>query len=421
MRLLLLVLILACTSTARAEPDAALLAAARAEQPLLLERLAKFCAIESGSHDTANLARMADVLEAELRQLGAEVERITPTDIDRMDDTPATPGAILKATLTGRGKRSLLLLAHMDTVYPASSLARQPYKVVGDRAYGLGILDDKQGLAMVLSTLKLLKARGFDDFARITVLFNGDEEISSPASRRLIMELGASHDAVFSFEGTGRDAISLATSGILAVNLDVRGRAAHAGSPPGAGVNALEELSHQILQTRKLFENDPGINLNWTLAHAGAVRNMIPPDASALADVRVSKPGDAERVQTKLRDAVLDQLLPEARITLRFENRRPPMAATPASRALAQRAVAIAAETGVKLAVQDQPLGGGTDAAFAAQNARGPVIESLGLRGAGAHGQQAEYILVSSIVPRLYLALRLAEDVLRHGETDGVR
>ncbi|XHS76629.1 glutamate carboxypeptidase [Burkholderiaceae bacterium UC74_6] len=427
MRLQFLVVILACTAAHAgpdAGPDAALLAAARAEQPLLLERLAKFCAIESGSHDAANLARMADALEEPLRQLGAEVERIAPTEIDRMEDTPATPGAAIKATFKGRGKRSVLLLAHMDTVYAAGNAARQPFAVIGDRAYGLGILDDKQGLALVLSTLKLLKDRGFDDYARITVLFNGDEEISSPASRRLIAELGATHDAVLSFEGAGRESISLATSGILAVHLDVRGRAAHAGAPAGAGVNALEELAHQILQTRKLFDGDEGLNLNWTLARAGEVRNMIPPEASALADVRLTRPGDAERVQTRLRDAVLDQLLPEARISLRFENRRPPMAATPASRALAARAVNIAAELGLKLSVQDQPLGGGTDAAFAALNARGPVIENLGLRGAGAHaaqGQQAEYILVSSIVPRLYLALRLVEDVLRHGDANGVR
>jgi len=424
MRLLPLVLSLACTcvcTCAGAEPDAALLAAARAEQPVLLERLAKFCAIESGSRDGSNLARMADALETPLRELGAEVERLAPADIDRMQDTPATPGAMLKATLKGSGKRSVLLLAHMDTVYPAGSAARQPFAVVGDRAYGLGILDDKQGLALVLSTLKLLKARGFDDFERITVLFNGDEEISSPASRRVIAELGATHDAVLSFEGTGGESISLATSGILAVHLEVRGRAAHAGAPAGAGVNALEELAHQILQTRKLFDGEEGLSLNWTLARAGAARNMIPPEASAIADVRLARPGDAERVQAKLRDAVLDQLLPEARVELRFEQRRPPMAATPASRALAQRAVDIAAELGLKLAVQDEPLGGGTDAAFAAQNARGPVIENLGLRGGGAHAQQAEYILLSSIAPRLYLALRLVEDVLRHGAAERVR
>ena len=410
MRLLLSTFLLTlCLHASAAEPDAALLAAARAEQQPLLDSLAEFCAIESNSKDIAGLRRMAKVLALRLSKLGAVVDWIDPVekDIYRMEDTPAEPGPIVRATFTGKGKRSVLLLAHMDTVYPAGSLARQPFAIRGDRAYGLGILDDKQGLAVILHTLAILRARGFDGYGRITVLFNGDEEISSPASRALITKLGSEHDAVLSFEGTGRDAISLATAGIAAVNLDVQGRAAHAAAVKGAGVNALDELAHQILQTRKLFANDEGISLAWTEAHAGEARNMLPSEAHAVADVRVRRTADYETVEERLRDQVAEQLLPESRMALRFERRRPPMEATKASRALAAQAVNIAKELGITLDVITEASGGGTDAAFAALEAKGPVIESLGLRGAGAHASQAEYIRLDSIAPRLYMAAKL--------------
>jgi glutamate carboxypeptidase len=409
MRLLLPTLLLTLSFHAAAEPDTALLAAARAEQQPLMDSLAEFCAIESNSRDLAGLRRMAKVLALRLSKLGGVVDWIDPNkdDVYRMEDTPEQPGPMVRATFTGKGTRSILLLAHMDTVYPAGSLARQPFAIRGDRAYGLGILDDKQGLAMVLHTLALLRARGFEDYGRITVLFNGDEEISSPASRALITKLGAEQDVVLSFEGTGRDAIALATGGIAAVHLDVQGRAAHAAAVKGAGVNALDELAHQILQTRKLFAADEGISLAWTEAHAGEARNMLPAEAHGMADVRVRRVADYENVEERLRDQVAEQLLPESRIALRFERRRPPMEATKASRALAAQAVRIAGDLGITLDVITEAEGGGTDAAFAALEAKGPVIESMGLRGAGAHGQQAEYIRLDSIAPRLYLAAKL--------------
>ncbi|MBV8501507.1 MAG: M20/M25/M40 family metallo-hydrolase [Paucibacter sp.] len=413
MRSFLLTVLLISSLHANAGPDEALLAAARAEQQPMLDSLAEFCAIETGSREPAGLQRLAQLLMKRLDQLGGEVELIAPTEVYRMEDTPEQPGAMVRATFRGNGTRSVLLLAHMDTVYPSGSLARQPFQLRGDRAYGLGILDDKQGLALVLHTLALLRARGFDDYARITVLFNGDEEISSPASRALITRLGAEHDAVLSFEGTGREAISLATSGIAAVHLDVRGRAAHAAAVKGAGVNALDELAHQILQTRRLFSNDDDISLAWTQARAGEARNMLPPTASADADVRVRRLADFERVEARLRSTMAEQLLPEARLEMRFERRRPPMEATLPSRMLGAAAVAIAAELGHRLELVTEPEGGGTDAAFAALQAKGPVLESLGLRGGGAHGSQTEYVRVDSIVPRLYMAAKLIQTASR--------
>ena len=113
--------------------------------------------------------------------------------------------------LKGKGGKNLLLLSHMDTVYLKGILAKAPFKVEGDRAYGPGIADDKGGNAVIVHTLKLLKDRGFKDFGTITVLFNTDEEKGSFGSRDLIQEEAAKADYVLSFEptGAGKEDLSL--------------------------------------------------------------------------------------------------------------------------------------------------------------------------------------------------------------------
>lgn len=405
--------LLALHANAWSAPDNTLLAAAQAEVKPMLGTMSQLVSIESGSREPEKLKQIADVLAARLKALGAEVEILPPDEPYRMEDTPDRIGSMVRATFRGKGSCSLLLIAHMDTVYPAGLLAQQPFSVRGDRAYGLGIADDKQGLALVLHALALLKARGFDGYGRITVLFNGDEEISSPGSRAMIARMGAEHDAAMSFEGAAirDDRLALATAGIASARLKVVGRAAHAGSAPGNGVNALYELAHQVLQMSDLSDVDNGVRVNWTMAKAGIVRNMVPPEASAEADIRVLHVRDYEAVERAMRERLQKQLLPEARVSLVFERRRPPMESTAVSEAFAAHAVAVYhQELGLELAVEDEANGGGTDAAFAALHAKGPVVERFGLQGAGAHSRDAEYILVSSIAPRLYLVARMIED-----------
>ena len=171
-----------------------------------------------------------------------------------MEDTPEKIGKVMRATFKGTGTKKIMLIAHMDTVYQIGMLSKQPFRVEGDKAYGLGIADDKQGIAVIAHTLALLKAMDFKEYGTLTVLINGDEEISSPGSRNLITRLGGEHDVVMSYEGSSvsEDKLSLATAGIASVTLNVTGKASHAGSAPELGVNALYELSHQILQMRDL-------------------------------------------------------------------------------------------------------------------------------------------------------------------------
>jgi glutamate carboxypeptidase len=320
---------------------------------------------------------------------------------------------MVRATFRGTGSKKILLIAHMDTVYPRGMLEKQPFRIDGDRAYGLGIADDKNGIAVILHTLAILKAMNFRDYSLITVLINADEEVSSAGSRALLTKLGAEHDVVFSCEGTlvSSDRLSLTTAGIGAVLLNITGRASHAGQAPELGRNALLELAHQMLQTRDLSDPSTGLKMNWTLGTGGTLRNIIPPVASAVADVRVLRVADYDAIERKVRERIKNQLIPDTKVEMTFERRRPPLEMTAGSQALGKRAQSIYAEIGQNLVIGEVAEGGGTDAAFAALQTKAPVLERFGLRGFGEHSNEAEYIEIDSIEPRLYLLTRLIMDV----------
>ncbi len=409
------------TATAtQAAPDARVAELAAQQKQPLLDSLSQLVGIESGSRDLEGLDKIANLVADKLRALGGQVELIEPgsaasPEVYRMEDTPEKIGKMVKATFKGTGTKKILLIAHMDTVYQVGMLNKQPFRVEGDKAYGLGIADDKQGVAVILHTLAVLKALDFKEYGTLTVLINGDEEISSPGSRALITRLGGEHDAVLSHEGASvaDDKLSLATAGIASVTLKVQGKASHAGSAPERGVNAFYEMAHQVLQMRDLSDPATGLKMNWTIAQSGTNRNVIPASATAGADVRVTKVADYDRIEKQVNERVKKQLIPEAKVQLNFERRRPPLESSPASLALAKHAQTVYAELGRQLGADDTVAGGGTDAAFAGLATRAPVVERFGLQGFGAHSADAEYVLVDSIQPRLYLVARMVMDIAR--------
>ena len=384
----------------------------RAERDPLIDTMRDLVSIESGSRDAGGLGAIADVIAARLRALGGAVELVEPSDVYRMDDTPEQIGKIVVGRFRGQGTRRILLLAHMDTVYQRGMLAAQPFRIDGDRAYGLGIADDKHGVAIILHALAVLRALNFSDYGLITVVINADEEVSSPGSRALLTRLGAEHDVVLSCEGAGDDdRLVLTTAGIGAVVLTVTGRASHAGAAPEQGRNALYELAHQVLQMRDLSEPATGRTLNWTVASAGTTRNVIPATAQATADVRVRRTADFTGIEQAVRERARTQLIAETTVSVAFERRRPPLEMTPAARRLGAHAQSIYEELGKRLRVSDVSSGGGTDAAFAALETQAPVIEGFGLQSFGAHSNEAEYVDLRSVEPRLYLLTRMVMDV----------
>ncbi len=388
--------------------DAALLAAAQRAQPAVIDSLKEMVLIESGSANAEGLARMADYTEKRLQALGARTERIA---------APRGFGGMVKGSFSGSGSRNILLMAHMDTVYPANTLASQGYKQDGNKLYGPGIADDKGGIAVILHTLQILRDAGWRDYASLTVLFNSDEEVGSVSSGETIATLAAAQDVVLSFEPSAAKSVAknetllLGAAGTATATLEVTGRAAHAGAAPEQGRNALLELSHQLLQTRDVAKAVPGAQLNWTVGKGGEVRNQIPERAVATGDVRLTAVGATARLLSALQDKVASsQLVPDTKVTVNIEEGRPPYVANDAARALARHAQTIYAELDGRMLLLVPGTGGATDAGFAGRLPKTVVLESFGLGGAGYHARD-EYIEIDSIVPRLYLATRLLMDI----------
>jgi glutamate carboxypeptidase len=331
-----------------------------------------------------------------------------------MHDTPPKIGRMVQATFKGGGTKKILLIAHMDTVYRRGMLVRQPFRVDAEKAYGLAISDDKQGVALVIHTIGVLNDVGFRDYGTLTVLFNGDEEISTPGARNLMSKLGAEHDVTLSFEATrvNSDKLSLATSGVGSALVSVKGKASHSGSSPEKGINAMVELAHQVLQLRDLSDPKTGLKMNWTNGRAGSgSHNVIPESADAHADVRVNIVSDFDRLEREVNARLPNQLVKDAKVSFVLERRRPPLQISPAAQVVARHAQAVYRELGRELVVDEQAEGGGTDAAFAALNTKNAVVERFGVQGYGGHTADDEYILLASIEPRMYLAARMVMDI----------
>ncbi|AND67879.1 hypothetical protein ATSB10_04250 [Dyella thiooxydans] len=401
-------------SAARAaDADARLRAAARAEQPAVIATLHDLVSIESGSTDRAGLDRIAGYLAQRLRRLGAQVDRM-----------PITLGGadMVRGVFRGKGRLRALLIAHMDTVYDHGILASEPYHRDGDVLYGPGIADDKGGVAVILHALALLRARGWNDFDRITVLFNPDEEVGSTGSGETVARLGAESDVVLSYEPSpsravaGDEGVLLSAAGTAEVTMSVQGRAAHAGAAPEQGRNALLELAYQLVQTRDVAAGVKGAQLNWTTASAGAARNQIPQTAEAGGDVRTTEPGAADQLRAALQARVrAGHLVPDTAVTVTLQPLRPMYEAGPRGRALADMARGIYAELDGRRLLMHPATNGGTDAGFAGRSGHAAVLEGLGLAGWGYHAKR-EYIEIDSIPPRLYLTARMLIELGRRAE-----
>ncbi|MES2990508.1 MAG: glutamate carboxypeptidase [Pseudomonadota bacterium] len=395
-------------TAARAAPDAKVMAAATAAQPAVVETLKSLVMIESGSNDVEGLAKLATLLDDRLKALGFKTER--------RKAMPGVGADIVLGTLTGSGKRRIVLQAHMDTVYEKGILQSQPYKQDGNKLYGPGIADDKGGIAVILHTLQILKDAGWTDYATLTVLFNPDEEIGSRGSGEFISATADQADVVLSFEPTAAKAVAkgesllLGAAGIAAVTLEVKGRAAHAGAAPDMGRNAILEISHQMLQTRDIAKDIPGATLNWTNVVSNKATNQIPELAVAKGDVRITVPGAEVKLNDALQSKIVSsRLVPDTVTTAKLEVGRPAFLAGASGRALAERAQAIYKEMDRDLGLVPM-TGGGTDAAFARRSGKATVVESFGLAGFGYHARD-EYIELDSIVPRLYLVTRLLTEI----------
>lgn len=399
----LLAVTLGISSTGFAQKDEALLSMAESRKAAFVADLEKLVNIDTGTGDTAGLTQVEAILTARLKALGAEVQAVP-------SEAPAV-GNILVGTLKGSGDRNAMLVVHYDTVFGPGEVAKRPFKVVGNKAYGPGVADAKPGLLLILNAVDMLKERGFKQYKTLTICFNADEEKSSLGSRALIKKLAADQDVVLSFEPPEQEQVIIATNGIAYVHLDVKGVSSHAGSAPEKGRNAAMEMAYQLLQLKDLGDPAKGTTVNWTVVQAGDRVNVIPAAASAKADMRLSVLSELERVQNDANRITQQKMIPETQVAVRVENRRPPFSKNPNTDALAKKAQAIYQDIGKTLTPVAMRFGTDAGYAYNPANPKQTVLEGLGIVGDKLHSVD-EWGDLDSVVPRLYLTVMLLESTL---------
>jgi glutamate carboxypeptidase len=308
---------------------------------------------------------------------------------------------------TGRGK-PVLLLGHLDTVYPLGTLATMPSRVASGRLWGPGTFDMKSGIALMLHAIEALRAWHQDVLPRpVTVLLVSDEEVGSDTSRRITENLARQSAAVLVLEPSQgpKGAVKTARKGIGEYVLKVTGKAAHSGLDFEKGQSAILELARQIVAIQKLIDLKRGLTLNVGTVQGGTRVNVIPAEASAVLDVRVARKQDAAGIDRKLRS--LKPFNRQCKLEISGGMNRPPMERTSSVAALYKKAAEIAKQMGWKL--EEAAVGGGSDGNFTAGLGI-PTLDGLGGVGEGAHATH-ESILISELPKRAALLAELIASV----------
>ena len=302
---------------------------------------------------------------------------------------------------SGGGPVSVLLLGHVDTVWPTGTTARWPFRLEGGRATGPGVFDMKAGLVQGIHALA-----GLDDLTGVALLVTTDEEVGSPTSRAVVESTARGARAALVLEPSAGGALKSARKGVSTYELVVHGRAAHAGLEPEKGANAGVELAGQLLRVLELADPRLGTTVTPTLLSAGTTSNTVPASGRLALDVRAAVPAEQDRVDRALRSLV--PAVPGTRLELLGGPNRPPLDPA-ASAELVLRARRVASELGLP-PLADVAVGGGSDGNLTA-GVGVPTLDGLGAVGDGAHAE-GEHVLVDAMPQRAALVGRLVQELL---------
>ena len=382
----------------------ALLQACERELPAVLGLSERLVNMDSGTDDLPGLRRKAEALKALFEEAGGSVRLL--------EAAPPKQGKWnVVASFAGKGRAKILVLTHYDTVFPAGEAAKRPFFCDGEKAFGPGVADMQTSLAMILRALPMLRGLEGCDWHTLTVFCNSDEESGSLGSREQIMTLARGHDIALNMELSGAegDLITVSGRGMANGTLRVRGRAAHSAAEPPAGVNAGLELSHQLLQLQGLSRPKLRTAVNATVGSFGSRPNVIPDRAEALLNIRVADAAEFDRVEKDIREIIKNRLFAESEVSFDMDVALMPYGNNPVTLALAEKVRDMArAELGMELGYRHAI--GGNDTSFSAQVC--PSLDGFGPGCVAMHSPE-EYLPVRTVAPRLYLLLRMVQEVCR--------
>ena len=358
----------------------------------MTEALAELVSCESPSSD-ADATRRCGELTASLvsAHLGAAPDRFELGGRTHLRWTWGTP--------------KVLVLGHIDTVWPMGTLARWPFSITDDVITGPGVFDMKAGVVQAIAALSSLPS-----LDGVSLLLTVDEELGSPTSADLVVDSARGCAATLVCEPSADGALKIARKGIALYQLAITGRAAHAGLEPEKGINAAVALAHAVLGIDSLGDAALGTTVTPTLATAGTTTNTVPARAEVSVDARAAEPDELLRLDAGLRAVLADvrSAVPGVEVELSGGVNRPPLDAA-SSADLFVLAQKVASRLGMP-ALQGVSVGGGSDGNFTA-GAGIPTLDGLGAVGSGAHAE-GEHVLLSQMEPRARLLAGLLEELL---------
>ncbi len=367
------------------------LSAFESDRPRLVSDLEALVRLESPSGDAGRVSQVAGWIRERLRERGVPAE---------LRPCPPRGDALLASF--GSPERGTLLLGHLDTVWPAGTLAERPWRVEAGRAYGPGVFDMKAGIVVGMAVLAAIARQSPP--CPVSLLLVPDEEVGSAASRELTVSLARRHGRVLVLEPSHDGAAKVARKGCGTFHLRFSGRAAHAGLAPEKGASALAEMARFVLLLGRLADPTSGTTLTATVARAGSATNVVPETAELAVDARAWSHEEAERATAAIRGyAPAD---PDVTVAVDGGFDRPPLEPSAASAALYEAARRLAAELGLELGAAR--VGGGSDGNFTAA-AGVPTLDGLGPRGDGAHARD-EHVVIDDLPLRAALIAALVSE-----------
>ncbi len=359
----------------------------------MVRLLRELVEIESPSHDAEAVTALATRLVRELVGGGMETE-LLPVE----GAGPVLRARWPRATQEG----AVMLLGHLDTVWPKGTLDERPVRIEGDVLSGPGSLDMKAGLVIVVFALRELAER--DPPPPVTVLFTPREEVDCEPYREVMEDEMRASAAVLGFEPAWPGgAVKTARKGAGSFLLRARGRAAHAGANLAEGANAIVELARKTLEASALSNPERGVSVNVGVIRGGIAANVVPDLAEAELDVRYPTLEDGRRTEAALR-ALRSS---DPRVTFEVEGglHCPPLERTRSVLGVFDQARGVAGRIGMEL--EEVSTGGASEASYA--SALGiPTLDGLGADGDGAHAEH-EHVLISSLPERVALAAGLIQ------------
>ena len=364
-------------------------AAVAAAEPRLLTRLRELVEVESPSEDKAAVDRSGELIAAWAQALGGKVKRHKQKAFG--DVLEIRFGASL-----GKAKRKrVMLLAHLDTVWPLGTLAKMPWREAEGKLFGPGVVDIKAGVVMALEAIAALQQLGAS--RPVTLLLSSEEEVGSPVSRAVTEKLARECSAVFVVEPAQGLAYKTARKGVGHYDLRVEGVASHAGVDFESGHSAVREMARLVEIVSGFTDLSKGRTVNVGVIRGGTKSNVVAAECTAEVDVRIAKLSDAAAVAKlfaglRVRDKA-------CRLTVTGGINRPPMERKPGIAALFKTAKKLAAEIGVTL--EEAATGGGSDGNFTAAIGI-PTLDGMGAVGGGAHAPH-EHVVKKYLVERTSL------------------